>query len=320
MRGVQGVEVAVHGLGHLVDQLVGHLGLRDQEVGNGHRGHRLGLAGVGVRRNLGGHVGRAADLGHHLLGHGHHADLDRAGQIADRGHAQAGRLQGGVELAVLDQLDRFAEGQVLDLGQVLVCQARRLEDGARVQLGAGLGRAHRHALALQVGQGLDARVLAGDDLDVVVVGGRKAAQVLQRLLEARLGVAGPGVGHRVAQRERQLATTRLQQVEVFGRGLGDLRGGARVGDGLGEDLRQRHAQRVVHAALPARQHVDELGLLRQHGAAEGQQAGGQARRDLDLQTHVQSSSHEMGVTRCYGTTTTAQWGLLPKVLPGPSYE
>jgi hypothetical protein len=61
---------------------------------------------------------------------------------------------------------------------------------------------------------------------------------------------------------------------------------ARVRDGLGEDLRQRHAQRVVHAALPARQHVDELRLLGQGGAAQCQQAGHQAGREGGFQTHL----------------------------------
>jgi hypothetical protein len=66
------------------------------------------------------------------------------------GDAEAGRLQGGVELAVLHELDGFVEGQVLDLAEVLVGQAGALEDRAGVELRAGLRRADREALALQV--------------------------------------------------------------------------------------------------------------------------------------------------------------------------
>ena len=40
------------------------------------------------------------------------------------GDAEAGRLQGRVELAVLHQLDGFGEGQVLDLAEILVGDAR----------------------------------------------------------------------------------------------------------------------------------------------------------------------------------------------------
>ncbi|MDT4844974.1 hypothetical protein FQZ97_789460 [compost metagenome] len=275
MGGVERVDVVVHGLGHAVGHVVGDSAVGHEEVGDGRGGHGLGLAAVGVGRDRGGLVGRVTDLGHHIGGHGDHHDLDRGGQVTDRGHAQAGRLQRGVQLAVLHQLDRLAKRQVLHLGQIAVGQAGGLEDGARVQFGARLGRAHRNALALEVGQGLDARVGAGDDLDVVVVGGREAAQLVQLLGEARFGLALPGVGQGIGQRQGQLAAAGLQQVEVLGRGLGDLGGGACVGDVLGEDLRQRHAQRVVHAALAAGEHVDELLLLGQGAARDQGRAGRQ---------------------------------------------
>src|SRR5690606_40996660 len=96
----------------------------------------------------------------------------------------------------------------------------------------GAGGAHGNALALQVGQRLDAGIAIGDDLDVVVVGGRHATQVLQRRIEARIGIAFVDIGHGVGQRDRELAAACLQEIHVFGRGLGDLGGGLGLGDVL----------------------------------------------------------------------------------------
>ena len=75
------------------------------------------------------------------------------------GDAEPGRLQGRVELAVLHQFDRFAEGQILDLAEILVGQPGAAEDGAGIELRAGFRRADRQALALEVGQRLDAGLL-----------------------------------------------------------------------------------------------------------------------------------------------------------------
>ena len=54
-----------------------------------------------------------------------------------------------------------------------------------VELGAGVRRPDREALALEVGEGLDAGFLAGDDLDVVRVDGGYAAQFVELALESR---------------------------------------------------------------------------------------------------------------------------------------
>ena len=84
------------------------------------------------------------------------------------------------------------------------------------------GAPDRDALALQVGQRLDARVGAGDDLDVVRVDAGDAAQLLERRLEAGFLVALPRVGEGVAEREGDLAAAGLQQVQVLDRRLGRL--------------------------------------------------------------------------------------------------
>jgi hypothetical protein len=118
------------------------------------------------------------------------------------------------------------------LAKSCVAQAGGLEDGAGVELGAGLGRADRDALALQVGHGLDAGIGAGDDLDVVGVDRRHAAQLVERRLEAGFRIALPGVGQRVAEGQGDLAAAGLQQVEVLGAGLGRLHRDLGVGMAL----------------------------------------------------------------------------------------
>src|SRR5690606_28334122 len=128
---------------------------------------------------------------------------------------------------------------------------------AGVKLGARLGRADRDALALEVFQGPDARLSAGDDVDVVGVGGGDGAQLLQRRPEAGLGDAVPGIVDRVAEGERQLAATGLQQIEVFDRCLGGLHRDPNVFDVGVVDLRQADPDRIVDAAGAAGQDVDE---------------------------------------------------------------
>src|SRR5690606_24034951 len=125
-----------------------------------------------------------------------------------------------------------------------------------VELGTGFRRADGDALALQVFQGLDPGFLAGNDMDVVRVGRRDGAQTLEGCFEAGIFDAVPGIIHRVAQGEGQLATARLQQVEVLYRCLGGLNGGLGTLD-LVVLLRQGYADRVVNAAGTASEDVDE---------------------------------------------------------------
>ncbi|MNZ58502.1 hypothetical protein D3C78_765140 [compost metagenome] len=248
-----------------------------QDVGDRHGGHVGALAVVGAGRDHAGLVGRAADLFHHFGGNRHEGHRHGGGQVADRRHAQARGLQGGVQLAVLDQLHRLGEGHELDATHVLVGEPGGLEDGPRVQLGTGLGGADRDALALEVGQGLDAGVGAGDDLDVVRIGAGDGAQLGQRRLEAGVLDALPGIIYRVGQREAQLAATGLQQVEVLHRGLGGLHRGLRTFDAVAVQLRQAHTDRVVHPAGAAGEDVDEGRRGENRGAgSQGRGSGEQA--------------------------------------------
>ncbi|MDT4852241.1 hypothetical protein FQZ97_864650 [compost metagenome] len=186
-------------------------------------------------------------------------------------------MQGGIQLAVLDQLDRLGVRQELDLAHVFIAQTRRGEDRPGIQLGAGLRRADRDALALEVGQGGDAGFLVGDDLDVVRVGAGDRPQLLQRRLEAGVFHPVPGVGDRIAEGQGQFATAALQQVEVFHRGLGRLHRGFRAVDAIAVELRQAHTDRVVHAAGAAGEDVDEGWRGKCRGAGgQGRGSGEQA--------------------------------------------
>ena len=270
--------------------------MSDQDVVDGHGGHVGVLTVVGAGRDGGGLVGGVVDLRGHFGRDGDEADLHGRGQVTNGGHAQTGGLQGGVQLTVLDQLDRLGVRQELDLAHVLVAQTGGFEDGAGVELGAGLRRADGDALALEVFQGLDAGFGVGDDLDVVRVGAGDGAQLLQRRLEAGVFHAVPGIGHRVAQGEGQFAATGLQQVEVLHRCLGRLYRGLGAVDAVAVQLRQGHADRVVHAAGATGKHVDEgWGSEHRSAGSDGRSRGEQA--DFLGQSHGSISVVVMALCR-----------------------
>ncbi len=139
-------------------------------------------------------------------------------------------------------------------------------------------------LALEVGERLDAGVGARDDLDVVRIDGRDAAQLFQRRLEARFLVALPRIRQRIAERERHLAAPGLQQVEVLHRRLGRLHGCLDAGDRLADVIGECHAERVVDAAGAARQDVDEL-----VGGGSGRAHRGEKREGKEI---TKKSDHE----------------------------
>lgn len=287
MGGDQARQVVEHQLGHLVGQLVADPGVADQDIVDRHRRHVLLLAVVGAGGNARGVVGRAVDLRHHVRRDRDEGDRHGRGQVADGRHAQAGGLQRSVELAVLDQLHRLGVGQVLHLAHVLVAQAGGLEDRPGVQLGTALGRAHRNALAFQVGQGLDARGLAGHYLDIVRIGIADSPQLLQRRLEAGVGDPVPGVGDRVAQRQRQFSTPGLQQVEVLDRSLGGLHRGFRALDIVPVDLREADPYGVIDPAGAAGEDIDEGRRGKDHGT-EGHRCGKREKTEASAQRHGKS--------------------------------
>ncbi len=145
------------------------------------------------------------------------------------------------------------------------------KDGARIQLGAGFRRADREALALEVGQRLDAALGGGDDLDVVRIDRADGAQLVELGLEAGFLVAVPGRLQGVAEREGELARAPLQQHEVFDRGLGGLDLGFDVRNLVAEDFSDGDAERVIDAGSTAGEHIDEA--LR-HGRWRRQDDGG----------------------------------------------
>ena len=182
-------------------------------------------------------------------GTSNHDDVDRGGEIAERGDAKAGGLQRGVQLPVLHQFDGFGEGQIFDLAQIGIGDAGTLQDGARIQLGSRFRSADGEAFALEVGQRLDPGLLRSDDLHVIGIDRADAAQLVQLGLEADFLIALPGVGQAVAEREGDFALALLQQVQILDRSLGRLHGWPAIGNLVGEDFRDGDAQRIVDARM-----------------------------------------------------------------------
>ena len=278
-------------LGHLVGGFLRHAVMGDQEIADGCRLDVRGLALIGAGRNGHGEIGRA-DLRGDVGGHGNDDDRQRGREVADRGDAEAGRLQGRVELAVLDQLDRLGEGQIFDLAEILVFHAGGGEDGAGVELGAGGRRADGQALALEVGKRLDAGLLGGDDLDVVRIDGGDAAQFVELAGKAGLGVAFRRELDGIAERKGDLALALLQEVEVLDRGLGRLHLRAGALDALAIDIGQGNAERIVYAGSAAREHVDELLRLGRNGGEAEREGGGGKQTGCGFQhAFLPGSSH-----------------------------
>jgi hypothetical protein len=143
-----------------------------------------------------------------------------------------------------------------------------------------LRRADREALALEIGQRLDAAVGGGDDLDVVRIDRPDGAQLVHLGLEAGLLVAVPGGFERIAQRKGDLAAALLQQDQIFHRRLGGLYLGLHVGNLVAVDLSDSDPERIVDTGCATGQHVNEcLGPRRRrsHNRSRGDGRGNQLR-------------------------------------------
>ena len=221
------------------------------------RHHLPILALVGAGGDRLGEIGRVADLGDDVRRDRDDGDRHRAREIADRGDAEAGRLKRGVELPVFHQLDRLAERQILDRHHV-VGETGGLKYPARVDLGARPRRADGDALALEIGERLDAGVLGGDDLDVVRINRRDGAEFVELRGEAHVRLALPGEAHGIGERKCDLAATGLQQVEVLDGSLGRLHRDLGVRKRLAVDGGECVAERVIDAAGAAGQDIDGL--------------------------------------------------------------
>ncbi len=253
------VEVLEQQLGHLVDGLVRHAVVGDEEVADRRGRPRPPPGRRRCRRGWSRRQEGRADLRDDLRRHRDDVDRHRGREVADRGDAEAGRLQRGVELAVLDQLDQLGEGQVLDLAEVVVAHAGGGEDRAGVELGAGGRRADRQALALEVGERLDAGLLAGDDLDVVRDRSRRCRAACRACRGSRPRCCPRPPALTLSPSEKAISP--LPCCSRFRFSTDALVACTWVRapvDALGVDLRQRDAERVVDARRAAGQHVDEL--------------------------------------------------------------
>ena len=271
-------------LRHLIDGVLGKIGARYQIVRNDCRFHRGRLTLIGIRGDGGGQE-RRASLGDYRSRDFHDYDLDRVGKILDRSNAEARRLKGGIELTILDEFDGFGERKILDLAEVLVLDAGGGEDRASIQFGAGLRRADREALALKVSERLDAAFLGRDDLNVVRVDRANDAKLVQLRAEAGIGVAGPALRERVAEREGDFALAGLQQVEIFDRSLGRLHGRTRVLDLVRVELGERNAERIVDAGSAASENVDEILRLRRNGRYRESRSDGDYAGEFTSEVH-----------------------------------
>ena len=281
--------VVPHRLRDLVDQRVGLLGRRHPLRADGdrldgvHALVRIGRNGVGREEPI---------LLQHLvdLGARDRHELDaaaRRGELGDRAGRIAADEEERVEAAVLHLVAGLVGLQVLGL-DVLFGDPVGRENDPRIDQRARARLVERHALALEIGDALDAGALARDDMDGLGIEIRDEAKVSDLRLafvdaRARVGPEGD-VGLREARfhlagrdavdvRDRPVRRDggRDQPRDAAAAAVGAGARAGRIGDRVGDEA----ADRVVGAGGAAGADAEELDVLGERcGNRDGGQRGG----------------------------------------------
>ncbi len=270
--------VVEDGGGDVVLQLLVHVGARHQDVGRGDHRHRLGLALIGVGRDVLLDI-VAAIFGGEIVGIFADRDdlhLAGAGEVDQRAGRQSAGPEARVDRAVTQRGNRLGRAELAAIDVGLGVEARRLEDADRADLGRRARRAHRDHLALHVGDAFDAGSGRGDRLHEVAVEIADSADV-QGLVE-RFGAGGRG-RHRVAHAKSERGRVGLEEEHVVDRRVRLLDGGVVAFDVLADLGRDAAAERIVDAARSAGGdgQVGGLGV----GGAVGRDQQGRQRERCD---------------------------------------
>ena len=175
-----------------------------------------------------------------------HLDAGRDGETADSGGWNAADPEERVDAAVGDGIDGFDDAEPLAMQVLVLVEANGLDGAGGHDLGGAARRAGRDALALEIGERLDAGAFDGHDMHAV---GIDDQQRLQRYLVVLEFVLALNRIHRcIGHGEAEVALAGRDQLDVVHRAAGDLDGGVQVGQGLGQYARNRAAEREIHAA------------------------------------------------------------------------
>ena len=268
MSGLQAVEIREDGLRDVIAHLIVDLVRRDEHCHDGDRRDLLVEASVRAGRDRRLRVERVLrDQGLGLVGiDRQQADLVLRGDILYGRGRIAGRQESCIDVAVLEGAGAFGEGQVLDV-DVIVGDAVRFEDLAGIRLSAGAGCTDGDALALELIDALDARLIKRDELAGLRIERGDAADVVDFLVLEHLR-AIDGVVRDIVLHDGQVDGVILEHVDVRDRRTSRLRTRIHARDLLIEDLRHRTANRVVRASRTARRDIEEF-LLAALTAASG---------------------------------------------------
>jgi DNA end-binding protein Ku len=230
----------------VVREVVRHVLADHQEVRDADR-LGLGDALVVALLELGLDVRVAPPLAHlgQVAVEGHHADVVRRREVGHRARRHAAGPGEGVDGAVAQRGHGLPDAEAGEADVLVGVQPGDLEQALAEDLRAGVRGADRQRLALQVLDGLDPRVRGHDDVREREVDLRERAQ-LQRPLE-RLPPAH-GVDGGVGERERDVGVALRDEEQVVHGGRCRLRGRRRVGQLVGQQVGERAAVHLVHAA------------------------------------------------------------------------
>ena len=252
------VQVAVQGFHYIVAQVVAEFVGDYQHALNGDSFH-IGIdLIIGLCGDL--DLGVVRILLDQLIRHGgihreqHHIML--GSQVLDGSGGEPGGYERHVHVAVFQSGSRFPEGQVLYL-DVIVGDPGSFQDLAGVGFGTGTGGPYGHPFAFHIGQGLDAGLGGGYDLDGFRIQGCQGFQVLDFFALEHFQALDGIIGNVVLD-EGDIHFAFLQQVDVGHGGTGGLGRGVGPFHVLVQDVSQGTAQGIVGTGGTAGGDIDEF--------------------------------------------------------------
>src|SRR5690554_1851368 len=239
-------------LGKFVGEIVGHVSVDNQHVGNTQRVDRLvnALVHAGWHRERG-KDGLALDGVFTLFFRKRkNADGARCRQAHDRAGWGANAPETRINVAVAQGVGRLVKVKTL-CAEIVLGDAVAFENGTRVDFGSATRGTDRYALALEVLQRLDIAVAREHDLNHVRVNGSQSTGVFDLATAFELALTVVCLVGGVCQNQSHTGVTTMDQGHVFYRCTGNFSYGTVAIKILTDDFGKTATDWVVHPARSA---------------------------------------------------------------------